>query len=171
MKISLEIVYHGVSPFCYGHLSQVVTSNCSLMLKSLKLVSLWSIYSIPYNDKAKTYCFKLCQVGWGTMVDSHFQVFSWVQVRALAVQLKEINRIVSKQLLHCLGFVLRVTESEPSRWIIGVPSNTSWVLRTRVKLEILFVTVWESFRCFFCKPQAGSHVSLPRRDSLLATLP
>jgi hypothetical protein len=31
-----------------------------------------------------------------------------VQVRALAVPLKDIQRLVLKQLLHCLGCVLRV---------------------------------------------------------------
>ena len=64
---------------------------------------------------------KLCQVGWGVSLHSYFQVspemFDWVQVRALAEPLKDIQRLVPKQLLHCLGCVLRVVvllEGEPS---------------------------------------------------------
>jgi hypothetical protein len=44
-------------------------------------------------------------------------MFSRVQVQALAGPLKDIQRLVPKLLLHCLGFVLRVIillEGEPS---------------------------------------------------------
>ena len=44
-------------------------------------------------------------------------MFDQVQVRALAGLLKDIQRLVSKPLLHCLGCVLRVVvllEGEPS---------------------------------------------------------
>ena len=63
----------------------------------------------------------LCQVGWGASLHSYFQVspkmLDKVQVRALAGPLKEIQRLVSKPLLCCLGCVLRVVvllEGEPS---------------------------------------------------------
>ena len=45
------------------------------------------------------------------------EMFDWVQVRALAGSLKDIQRVVPKTLLHCLGCVLRVVvllEGEPS---------------------------------------------------------
>ena len=55
---------------------------------------------------------KLCQVGWGALLHSYFQVspemFDRVQVRALAGPLKDIRRLVPKALLHCLGCVLWV---------------------------------------------------------------
>ena len=55
---------------------------------------------------------KLCQVGWGVLLHCYFQVspemFDQVQVRALAGPLKDIQRLVPKPLLHCLGCVLRV---------------------------------------------------------------
>ena len=64
---------------------------------------------------------KLCQVGWGTSLHSYFQIsqemFDQVQVRALAGPLKDIQRLVPKPLLRCLGCVLRVVvllEAEPS---------------------------------------------------------
>jgi hypothetical protein len=44
-------------------------------------------------------------------------MLDWVQVRALAWPLKDIQRLVSKPLLYCLGCVHRVVvqlESEPS---------------------------------------------------------
>ena len=44
-------------------------------------------------------------------------MFDQVQVRALAGPLKDIQRLISKPLLHCLGCVLRVivlVEGEPS---------------------------------------------------------
>ena len=44
-------------------------------------------------------------------------MFDWVRVWALAGPLKDIQRLVLKQLLRCLGCVLRVTallEGEPS---------------------------------------------------------
>ena len=44
-------------------------------------------------------------------------MFDWVQVRALAGPLKDIQRLVPKPLLHCIDCVLRVAvllEGEPS---------------------------------------------------------
>ena len=64
---------------------------------------------------------KLCQVGWGVSLHSYFQVspemFDRVQVRALAGPLNDIQRLIPKPLLLCLGCVLRVVvllEGEPS---------------------------------------------------------
>ena len=55
---------------------------------------------------------KRSQVGWGASLLSYFQVspemFDWGQVRGLASQLKDIQRLVPKPLLRCLGCVLRV---------------------------------------------------------------
>ena len=55
------------------------------------------------------------------MLHSYFQVspemFDRVQVQALAGPLKDIQRLVLKPLLHCLGCVLRVVvllEGDPS---------------------------------------------------------
>ena len=55
------------------------------------------------------------------MLHSYFQVspemLDWVQVLALAGPLKDIQRLVPKPLLHCLGCVLRIVallEGEPS---------------------------------------------------------
>ena len=63
---------------------------------------------------------KLCHVGWGASLNGYFQVspemFDRVQVRALAGPLKDIQRHVPKQLLRCLGCVLKVVvllEGEP----------------------------------------------------------
>ena len=63
---------------------------------------------------------KFCQVGWGVLLHSYFQVspemFDWVQVQALAGPLKGIQRLISKPFLRCLGCVLRVVvllEGEP----------------------------------------------------------
>ena len=63
---------------------------------------------------------KLCQVRWALWVDSHFQIspemFDWVQVRALAGPLKDIQGVVPKPLLRCLGCMLKVIvllEGEP----------------------------------------------------------
>ena len=64
---------------------------------------------------------QLCQVGWGASLRSYFQVspemLDWVQVQALAGALKDIQRLVLKPLMCCLGCVLRVVvllEGEPS---------------------------------------------------------
>ena len=64
---------------------------------------------------------KLCQVGWGTSLHSYFQVspeiFDRVLVQALAGPIKDIQRLVPKPLLRCLGCVLRIVvllEGEPS---------------------------------------------------------
>ena len=63
---------------------------------------------------------KLCQVGWGALLHSYFQIspemFDRVQVWALAGPLKDIQRLVPKPLLRCLGYVLWVvvlSEGEP----------------------------------------------------------
>ena len=53
----------------------------------------------------------LCQVGWGALLHSYFQVspeIDWVQVRALAGPLKDIQSLFPKPLLRCLGCVFRV---------------------------------------------------------------
>ena len=64
---------------------------------------------------------KLCQVGWGGLLHSYFQLspemFDRVQVWALAGPLKDVHRLGLKPLLRCLGWVLRVVgllEGEPS---------------------------------------------------------
>ena len=64
---------------------------------------------------------KLCQAAWGALLQGYFQVspemFDWVQIWALAVPLKDIQRLVLKPRLRCLGCVLRVIvllEGEPS---------------------------------------------------------
>ena len=66
---------------------------------------------------------KLCQVGWGVSLHSYLQVsvemFIRVQVWALAGPLKDIQKLVPKQLLTCFGCVLRVfvlLKGEPSLW-------------------------------------------------------
>ena len=50
---------------------------------------------------------RLCQVGSGASLQSYFQVspemFDQVQVQALAGPLKDIQRLVPKPLLRCLG--------------------------------------------------------------------
>ena len=78
---------------------------------------------------------KLCQVGWGALLHSYFHVspelFNWVQVRALAGTLKDIQRLVPKPLLRCLGCVLRVVVL-----MEGEPSAQSEVLNT---LEQVFI--------------------------------
>ena len=55
---------------------------------------------------------KFCWFGWGASLHSYFQVspemLDRVQVRALAGPLKNIQRLVPKPLLHCLGCVLKV---------------------------------------------------------------
>uniref|UniRef100_A0A673ZKN5 Uncharacterized protein n=1 Tax=Salmo trutta TaxID=8032 RepID=A0A673ZKN5_SALTR len=73
--------------------------------------------------------FKLCQVGWGALLHSYFQVspemFDRVQVRALAGPPKDIPRLVPKPLLRCLDWVLRVIVL-----LDGEPSPQSEVLST-----------------------------------------
>ena len=50
----------------------------------------------------------LCQVGMGSLVPSYFQVSPEMFDRALAGPLKDIQRLVLKPLLRCLGCVLMV---------------------------------------------------------------
>ena len=64
---------------------------------------------------------KLCQVGWGASLHSYFQIssemFDQVQVWALAGPLKDIQRLVTKPRLRCLGCVIRgvvLLKGEPS---------------------------------------------------------
>ena len=64
---------------------------------------------------------KLCQVGWGVSLHSDFQVspemFDQVQLWALPGELNDIQRLVPKPLLRCLGCGIRVIvllEGEPS---------------------------------------------------------
>ena len=65
----------------------------------------------------------LCQVGWRVSLHSYFQVspemLDRVQVQALAGPLKDIQRLVAKPLLHCLGCVPRVVEGEPLPLVWG----------------------------------------------------
>ena len=73
---------------------------------------------------------KLCQVGWGVLLHSYFQVSPEMldRVQALDGPFKDIQRLVPKPLLCSLGCVLRVVvllEDEPS------PSRRSWVLWSR----------------------------------------
>ena len=76
----------------------------SLILKLIKSSSFLPFFSADP--------LKLCQVGWGALLHSYFQVspemFDRVQVRALAEPLKDIQRLVLKPLLCCLGCVFRV---------------------------------------------------------------
>ena len=58
-------------------------------------------------------------------------MFNRVQVRALAGPLKDIQRLVPKPLLHCLGCVLRVIVL-----LEGEPSSQSEVL---IALEQVFI--------------------------------
>ena len=51
---------------------------------------------------------KFCQVGRGALLHSYFQVSLEIQDRIHAGPLKDIQRLVPKPLLHCLGCVLRV---------------------------------------------------------------
>ena len=78
---------------------------------------------------------KLLKLGWGLLLHSYFQVspemFDRVQVWALAVPLKYIQRLVQKPLLHCLVCVLRVIVL-----LEGVPSPQSEVLSA---LEQVFI--------------------------------
>jgi hypothetical protein len=50
---------------------------------------------------------KLCQVGWGALLHSYFQVspevFDSVQVQALTGPLKDIQSLVLKPFLRCLS--------------------------------------------------------------------
>ena len=88
----------------------------------------------------KAYPLRLCQVGWGVSLHSYFQVFpemfDWVQVRALAGPLKDIQRLVPKPFLRCLSRVLRVIAL-----LEGEPSPQSEVLRDleQVFIKELFV--------------------------------
>ena len=56
--------------------------------------------------------FKLCQVGWAVLLHNYFQVspemFDRVEILVLAGPLKDIQRLVPKPLLGCLGCVLTV---------------------------------------------------------------
>ena len=78
---------------------------------------------------------KLCQVGWRALLHSYFHVssemFDQFQFRALAGSLKDIQRLVPKPLLRCLGCMLRVIvllEDEPS--------TTVWALWSRLSSRI-----------------------------------
>ena len=77
---------------------------------------------------------KLWKVGWGAIF-SYFQaspeMFDRVQVQALAGPLKDIQRLVPKPLLCCLGCVLRVVVL-----LEGKPSSQSEVLSA---LEQVFI--------------------------------
>ena len=94
-------MYKGVPIILYTQLI------CSLMAK----------YFLPLFSAVPL---KICQVGWGASLHSYFQVspemFDRVQVRAVAGPHKDIQKLVAKRLLCCLGCVLRVVvllEGEP----------------------------------------------------------
>ena len=91
---------------------------------------------------------KLCKVGWGTSVNSHFQgsleMFNWIHARALAGPLKDIH-----PLLHCLGCVLRVIVL-----LVNLRSSLrSWALRTRFSLRIALCFAPFSFPSTLTSPQ------------------
>ena len=61
---------------------------------------------------------KLCQFGWGALLHHYFQVSAEMfnRVWALAAPLKDVQKLILKPLLHCLGCVLKVIvllEGEP----------------------------------------------------------
>ena len=66
---------------------------------------------------------KLCQIGWGVSLYSYFQVspemFDRVEVRALAGPLEDIQRLVPKPLLRCLGCVLRDVKPSPQSEVLS----------------------------------------------------
>ena len=62
---------------------------------------------------------KFCKVRWGVSLHSYFQVYQEMldQAQALAGPLKDVQDVVLKPLLLCLGCVLKVVvllEGEPS---------------------------------------------------------
>jgi hypothetical protein len=83
---------------------------------------------------------KICLVGWGASLHSYFQVspemFDWVQVRALAGPLKNIQRLVPKPLLCSLGCALSVVVL-----LEGEPSSQSEVLSTMEQVFIKDLSV------------------------------
>ena len=82
----------------------------------------------------------------GSVLHSYFQVspkmFDRVQVRALAGLLRDIQRLVPKPLLHCLGWVLRVVVL-----LGGEPSHQSVVLSAleQVFMKYRFTLLRSSF--------------------------
>ena len=105
---------------------------------------------------------RLCQVGWRASVQSYFQVspemFIRVQVRALSGSLKDIQRLVPKTLLRCLGCVLRVIvllESEPSPQS-EVLSSVDQVLY-QVSLYTLLHSYFPSILTSLSVPAAEKH--------------
>ena len=70
-----------------------------------------------------------------------------VQVRALAVSLKDIQRLVLKPLLRCLGCVLRVVVL-----LEGEPSPQAEVLSTMEQVFIKDISVLCSVGLFLGRP-------------------
>ena len=83
---------------------------------------------------------KLCKIGWGASLHTYFQIspemFDRVQVRAMAGPLKDIQKLVPKPLLRCLGCVLRVIVL-----LEGEPSHQSKVLNAMEKIFIKDLSV------------------------------
>ena len=180
---------------------------------------------------------KLCQVGWGVSLHSDFQVspemFNRVQVRALAGPVKDIQSLVPKPILSCLGCVLWVvvllecdpspqseflsaleqvfikelctllSSSFPRSWLVSqslllkeIPHSMMlpplcftvgmlpgflqmWFLAFRTNSSILvssdqrilFLMVWESFRCLLANSKWAVMCLLLRSGFHLPTLP
>jgi hypothetical protein len=86
---------------------------------------------------------KLCQVGWGALQHSYFQLspemLDQVQIPALTGPLNDIQRLVPKPLLHCLVCVFRVVVL-----LKGEPSPQSKVLHTGVGFQGSLCTLLRS---------------------------
>ena len=101
---------------------QVFRNLCTFLKTIITEISHLHKYSDP---SLKTFLKRLCQrlqpqVFLGTTPQAWQtcpEMFDWVQVRALAGPIKDIQRLVPKSLLRCLGCVHRVVvllEGEPS---------------------------------------------------------
>ena len=90
---------------------------------------------------------KVCQVVWGVSLHSYFQVspemFDQVQFRALAGPLKDIQTLVPKPLLCCLGCVLRVLVL-----LEGEPTSQAEVLSALEQVFIKNLSLLCSFHLF-----------------------
>ncbi len=58
----------------------------------------------------------------------------------------------------------------PAHFTFGMAGDDAWNWGSSDQ-RILFLAIWGSFRCFFCKCQVCFHVSSLRRGLSLATLP
>ena len=114
--------------------ANLLTYHIYISVQTLYSVPCWSTFGSNYSlESSWVWRYKL-----GTPVFGEFLPFSCffsnrVQIRALAGQLKDIQRLVPKPLLCCLGCVLKVIvllESEPR------PSLRSWALWSRFSSRI-----------------------------------